>query len=254
MTSTNKFSEGPQARLHTQQADWTRSDEYHNSFLIKPDRDLASSLTRSEENGLPDIAVSAAQGKFLHLLAKSIGAKRVLEVGTLGGYSTIWLAKALPGDGQVITLEVSEEHARVSILRVYFLSLTHSKVAEANWKAAGLSDKIKIIVDQAVNSLATLDSAEPFDLVFIDADKPSNVKYFQEAERLARVGGVIIVDNVVRHGRVADPDIKDGDDASVDGVRALLKYVQNSKRVEGTTIATVGTKGLDGYLFALKHE
>lgn len=132
--------------------------------------------------------------------------------------------------------------------------MTCLQVAKANLEAAGLAHKVKVIVGQATESLATLDSAQPFDLVFIDADKQNNVNYFKEAERLVRPGGVVIVDNVVRHGRVADPNIKDGEDENVDGVRTLLKYVKDSKRVEATTLATVGTKGYDGFLYAIKLE
>ncbi|KAK7049809.1 hypothetical protein VNI00_005239 [Paramarasmius palmivorus] len=201
--------------------DWARSDRYHNSFLL-PEHDdgLESALKRSRENGLPDIAVSAAQGRFLNLLVKSVGAKRVLEVGTLGGYSTIWLGRALP-----------------------------EGVAIANLEYAGLGQKCQVIVGPAHDSMVKLKPDESFDFIFIDADKPSNLKYFIEAKRLVRKGGVIIVDNVVRYGRVADPEQTD---AKVEGVRHLLNFLQQDRGVEATTIGTVGEKGYDGFLYAVK--
>ncbi|KAJ7859770.1 O-methyltransferase-domain-containing protein [Mycena olivaceomarginata] len=218
----------------TTQEDWTRSDQYHNSFLLPPDETLDAVLKHSTDSGLPEIAVSAAQGKFLNLLASSIGAKRILEVGTLGGYSTIWLARALPADGELITLEYSEHNA---------------KVAQENIDRAGLSSKVKIMVGLGHDSMLTLHPDPPFDLVFIDADKPSNVKYFTEAKRLVRTGGVIIVDNVVRYARVADPAHTS---PNVEGVRALLHAIKGDKEVDATTIATVGDKGYDGFLYAIR--
>ncbi|EEB99719.1 hypothetical protein MPER_00540, partial [Moniliophthora perniciosa FA553] len=165
---------------------------------------------------------------------KSIGAKRVLEVGTLGGYSTIWLGRALPENGELITLELEEKHAQVAI---------------ANLAYAGLGEKCKVLVGPAYDSMVKLDSDKPFDFVFIDADKPSNLKYFLEAKRLVRKGGVIIVDNVVRYGRVADPEQTDD---RVEGVRSLLRALKEDKEVEATTIGTVGDKGYDGFLYAVK--
>ncbi|KAJ6471118.1 O-methyltransferase-domain-containing protein [Mycena vitilis] len=214
--------------------DWTRSDEYHNSFLLSDDAILDAVLKKSTAKGLPEIAVSAAQGKFLNLLATSIGAKRILEVGTLGGYSTIWLARALPADGELITLEYSEKHAQV---------------AQENIDHAGLTDKVKIIVGLGHDSMLAMHPEIPFDFIFIDADKRSNAKYFTEAKRLVRKGGVIIVDNVVRYGRVADPEYTD---ANVEGVRGLLKLVKGDPEVEATTIATVGDKGYDGFMYAIR--
>ncbi|KAJ6450800.1 O-methyltransferase-domain-containing protein [Mycena sanguinolenta] len=214
--------------------DWARSDQYHNSFLHTADPILDDALKHSTDNGLPEIAVSAAQGKFLSLLASSIGAKKILEVGTLGGYSTIWLARALPADGELITLEYNEKHA---------------KVAQENIDRAGLSSKIKIIVGLGHESMLQMHPDSPFDLIFIDADKPSNVKYFTEAKRLVRKGGVIIVDNVVRFGRVSDPEYSD---ANVEGVRALLRMLKDDSDVEATTIATVGDKGYDGFVYAIR--
>jgi len=214
---------------------WTRSDKYHNSFLIPEDKDLESALANSIAQGLPEIAVSAAQGKYLNLLIKSIGAKRVLEVGTLGGYSAIWLAKALPPDGKLVTLELEELHA---------------KGAKENITHAGLIDKVTILQGPAAASLEKLSvtAEEPaFDFAFIDADKQSNLVYFTHAKRLVKKGGVIIVDNVVRNGDVSDPG-RTGQ--RVEGVRNLLKALKEDKEVEATTISTVGDKGYDGFLYA----
>jgi len=214
--------------------DWERSDQYHNSFLIPQDDILDAVVKNNTEKGLPDIAVSKALGKFLSLLAKSIGAKRILEVGTLGGYSTIWLARALPADGKVVTLELSPHHA---------------KTAQENVKTAGVDNQVEIIIGPAAESLAQMGPKDPFDLVFIDADKPSNAIYFSEAKRLLRKGGVIIVDNVVRFGRVAEPEYTD---SSIEGVRTLLKAIEGDEEVDATTIATVGEKGHDGFIYAIK--
>jgi len=218
----------------TSLADWTRSDEYHNSFLLPADDVLDSALANSKANDLPDIAVSPAQGKFLNLLARSINAKRVLEVGTLGGYSTILLARALPDDGELFTFELSEKHA---------------EVARANIAKAGLSSKVKVIVGPAYKSLQGVPSSPKFDLAFIDADKESNLEYFTEAKRLVRAGGIIIVDNVVRNGDVANPA---NTDSRSEGVRRLLKALKDDPEAEATTIATVGDKGYDGFLYAIR--
>lgn len=219
----------------TSHEDWTRSDEYHNSFLISKDDALEKALQHSRDEGLPDIAVSAAQGKFLKLLALSIRAKRILEVGTLGGYSTIWLAQALPEDGKLITFELSEKHA---------------KVAEHNIRKAGFtSDKVEVRVGPAIDNLRKLEPEQPYDFVFIDADKPSNLDYFIEAKRLTRKHGIIIVDNVVRNGLVSNIDYVDDRAA---GVRRLLDSLKDDRQVDATTIATAGAKGYDGFLYALK--
>ncbi|KAJ7437198.1 O-methyltransferase family 3 protein [Mycena galericulata] len=214
--------------------DWARSDHYHNSFLHTEDEILDATLKNNTANGLPEIAVSAAQGKFLNLLASSIGAKRILEVGTLGGYSTIWLARALPADGELTTLEVEEKHA---------------KVAQQNIDRAGLTSKVKIILGPAHQSMLQMHPETPFDFIFIDADKPGNTNYFKEAKRLVRKGGVIIVDNVVRYGRVADPSYTD---KNVEGVRALLQAVKGDTEVDATSIGTVGDKGYDGFMYAIR--
>jgi len=212
---------------------WTRSDLYHNSHLIPQDSTLEYAVKNSDENTLPAIAVTAAQGKFLHLLARSIGAKRILEVGTLGGYSTIWLARALPEDGKLVTCELQQKHA---------------DVARKNLDRAGVSSKVEIIVGSATETLPKLTPSEPFDFAFIDADKENNAAYFIEARRLVKKGGVIIVDNVVRRGRVANTAESD---PQLEGCRKLLRYIQQAPDVSATTIATVGEKGYDGFLYAV---
>jgi len=214
--------------------DWTRSDVYHNSFLLPHDEGFVAANRNSDANGLPEIAVSAAQGKFLSLLARSIGAKRILEVGTLGGFSAIWFAKALPDDGKLVTLEISEKHA---------------SVARENINNAGYGDKVEIILGSATETIKNLKPDVPFDLAFIDADKVSNKLYFIEAKKVLRKGGLIVVDNVVRNGRVSDPAERD---ENSEGVRELLKYIQNDKEVDATTVGMAGEKGYDGMLFAYK--
>ncbi|KAJ3500479.1 hypothetical protein NLJ89_g9775 [Agrocybe chaxingu] len=225
---------GRRSSRQTTFEDWKRSDAYHNSFLLPKDDALDAALKNNKAQGLPDIGVSAAQGKLMNLLAKSIKAKHVLEVGTLGGYSTIWFAKGLPADGNIVTFEVDEHHA---------------KVASQNLEAAGLLDKVTIVVGSAVQELPKLQPEEPFDLAFIDADKPSNLFYFREAKRLVRKGGIIIVDNVVWNGSPADPNITDD---NTEGIRTLLKAIRDDEEVEATTIGTVGEKGYDGFLYALR--
>lgn len=220
---------------HEMQNDWTRSDLYHNAHLIPQDSALEFALKNSDDHQLPTIGVSAAQGKFLNLVARSIQAKRVLEVGTLGGYSTIWLARALPADGKLITCELEQKHA---------------DIARENLERAGVLSKVEIIVGPAIETLASLSSSssEPFDFAFIDADKENNASYFNHAKKMVKKGGVIIVDNVVRRGRVANPS--EGDSAS-EGCRKLLRCIQQSDDVSATTIATVGEKGHDGFLYAI---
>ena len=189
---------------------WTAVDEYFDGALIPADPVLDAARAHSAAEGLPDIAVTAAQGRLLHLIAQIGGARRILEVGTLGGYSGIWLARALPEGGSLISLELDPHHA---------------EVARANLKAAGVDDRAQVRVGRAVDSLAALaaEGAEPFDLVFIDADKPSNPDYLTWALRLSRPGTVIVVDNVVRGGAVADPDSAD---PSVLGVRRLTDLIE----------------------------
>ncbi|SRR5579883_1422693 len=217
------------------QETWDAVDDYFEGELIGPDPVLAEALVRSDKAGLPQIAVTASQGKLLHLMAKMTGARRILEVGTLGGYSAIWLARALPDGGRLISLEVEPKHA---------------EVARANLEAAGLADKAQVRVGRGVDSLAALaeEGAEPFDFVFIDADKPSNAQYVAAALLLSHPGTVIVVDNVVREGRVIETD---GSNAAVEGVRKVVDLIAREPRLTGTAIQTVGAKGYDGFIVAL---
>ena len=211
---------------------WDRVDTYIGEKLIGDDAILAAALAHNSENGLPAIDVSAAQGKMLYLLAQMAGARRILEIGTLGGYSTIWLARALPDDGALVTLEVDHMHARV---------------AQANLDRAGLSDRAEIRVGPAMDSLAAMTDVAPFDMVFIDADKQRNVDYVAEAIRLGRSGTTIIVDNVVREGGVLDPA---SNDPGILGARALFDFLQSDPRIDATAVQTVGAKGWDGFVLA----
>ena len=210
-------------------------DDYITGQLVEPDPALDGALDASRQAGLPPIHVAPPQGKFLHLLARIAGARTVLEVGTLGGYSTIWLARALPPGGRLVTLELDEGHA---------------ELARANLAAAGLSDVVELRVGRATDALAALDEegAGPFDLVFIDADKPSNPEYLAWALRLTRPGSLIVVDNVVRNGAVADPGATD---PAVVGTRRLYELLAAEPRLSATAIQTVGSKGYDGFALAL---
>ena len=215
--------------------DWTAVDGYIAGKLIGADPVLDAALAANAEGGLPAIDVSAAQGRMLELFARMTGARRILEVGTLGGYSTICLARALPEDGQLVTLELDPHHA---------------EVARANLARAGLGDRCEVRVGPAVETLAAMIAAGegPFDVVFIDADKPGNVAYLDAALKLARPGSVIVVDNVVRGGGVLDAD---STDRSVIGTRALFDAVASEPRLDATAIQTVGDKGWDGFLLAV---
>ena len=214
---------------------WTAVDRYITDLLVPHDAALQGALEASAAAGLPDIQVSAAQGKLLHLLARIGGARNILEIGTLGGYSTIWLARALPADGRLITLESDA---------------THAAVARANIARAGLDGLVDVRLGRALETLPQLLSEDrgPFDLVFIDADKPSNAEYFGWALRLSRPGSVIIVDNVVRGGGIVDAG---NQDANVQGVRRLHELLAAETRVSATAIQTVGSKGYDGFAIAL---
>jgi predicted O-methyltransferase YrrM len=217
------------------QETWDAVDAYLNESLVKPDAVLEATLRDSEAAGLPAISVSAPQGKFLNLLVRIHGARNILEIGTLGGYSAIWLARALPVGGRLITLEVDPKHAQV---------------ARANLERAGFANIAQVRVGRAIDSLDELqrESAGPFDFIFIDADKPSNPDYFAWALKLSRRGSVIVVDNVVRGGKVADPAYSD---AAVEGVRRLNRLMGAEPRVSATVIQTVGSKGYDGLAVAL---
>jgi predicted O-methyltransferase YrrM len=210
---------------------WDAVDGYYSGLLVGEDAALDAALEASDAAGLPQIAVSPNQGKLLNLIARTRGVRRILEVGTLGGYSTIWLARALPADGRLITLEYEPKHA---------------EVARANLARAGLADRTEVRVGAALDTLPTLKG--PFDLVFIDADKPNNPGYLRWALRLTRPGSVIIVDNVVRGGRVADPD---NTDPAVLGTRELADLLAAEPTVDATMIQTVGAKGYDGFAYAL---
>ncbi|GAA4682697.1 O-methyltransferase [Pseudonocardia yuanmonensis] len=207
---------------------WREVDHYLEAALMPEDPVLAAALERNAEAGLPPIDVSPVQGRFLHLLARIAGAHRILEIGTLGGYSTIQLARALPADGTLVTCEYSPEHAAV---------------AQANLEHAGLADRVEIWVGAALDTLPTLEG--PFDLVFVDADKQNNAAYLDHAIRLGRPGTVIVVDNVVRGGRIVT-----GGDAQVEGTRRMFEALEGDGRVEATALQTVGAKGYDGFVLA----
>jgi predicted O-methyltransferase YrrM len=211
---------------------WQAVDDYIAARLLGDDDALAATLANNAEQGLPPIDVSAAQGKMLSLLAQMAGAKRILEIGTLGGYSTIWLARALPEDGALVTLEFEAHHARV---------------ARTNLENAGLGAKVEIRVGPAADSLAAMTGEAPFDFVFIDADKQSNGAYVEAAIRLGRPGTTIIVDNVVREGGVLDADSAD---ERIIGTRALFDMLGANPRLDATAIQTVGAKGWDGFVLA----
>jgi len=214
-----------------QQDQWTAVDEYYAKLLMSPDAALDAALADSAAAGLPQINVAPNQGKLLHLLAKMNGSQRILEIGTLGGYSTIWLARALPAGGKLITLEYEPRHA---------------EVARKNIARAGLADRVEIRIGPAIESLPKLAGSAPFDLVFIDADKVSTADYFTWSLKLTKPGSVIIVDNVVRKGAIADPR----GDESVQGIRKFNELLSKEKRVDATALQTVGTKGYDGFVIA----
>jgi predicted O-methyltransferase YrrM len=197
---------------------------------------LDAALADSAAAGLPEIQVSPAQGKLLHLLARSCGAKRILEIGTLGGYSTIWLARALPQGGRVVTLELDQRHA---------------DVARKNFARAGLSESIDLRLGRAIETLPKLAAEQPFDLIFIDADKQSTADYFTWAMKLARSGGLIVVDNVVRKGKITETDSTDAD---VKGIQRFTELLAKEKRASATVVQTVGVKGYDGFVLAVVAE
>ncbi|HTT72607.1 MAG TPA: O-methyltransferase [Thermoplasmata archaeon] len=213
---------------------WSRVDAYYEGLLGASDPALTEALRSSAAAGLPAIQVSPLQGKLLHLLARTAGARRILEIGTLGGYSAIWLARALPPGGRLVSLELDPKHA---------------EVARANLARAGLADRVEVRLGPAAESLRRLaaERAEPFDLVFIDADKQGYPEYLEGALRLAKVGTVLVADNVVRRGDVADPG---HDDPQVTGVRAMHERLQRTPGVRATVIQTVGAKGYDGFTLA----
>jgi predicted O-methyltransferase YrrM len=217
------------------QDQWTAVDRYINDLLLPPDPALDAALQASATAGLPAHNVSPNQGKLLFLLARIQGACTILEIGTLGGYSTIWLARALPADGRLITLEADPKHA---------------KVARANIARTGLSNVVELRLGQALDTLPKLvaEGHGPFDLIFIDADKTNNPDYFKWALKLSRRGTLIIADNVIRNGAVVDST---SDDPSVRGVRRFFELVAAEQHVSATALQTVGCKGYDGFAIVL---
>lgn len=217
------------------QDQWTTVDNYFDGLFVPSDEVLTATMQAITDAGLPAISVSPTQGKLLYILAKMHNVRSVLEIGTLGGYSTIWMARALPADGRVITLEIDPKHAAV---------------ARANIARAALPVNIEVRVGKAIESLPQIheSGAGPFDLVFIDADKVSTPDYLKWAMRLTKPGSLIIVDNVVRNGAVADPATTD---PHVQGVQKGLAMLATDKRVITTALQTVGSKGYDGLAIAL---
>jgi predicted O-methyltransferase YrrM len=214
---------------------WKQVDAYFSDLLTPPDEVLTAALAANKKAGLPPIDVTPLQGKFLEFLVRISGAHRILEIGTLGGYSTIWLARGLPADGRIVSLELVPLHA---------------EVARANLSRAGALHQVDLRVGPAIESLQALSESgcAPFDLIFIDADKQSYPEYLQLALKLSRPGTVIIADNVVRNGRVADAQCPD---ANVQGVRRFTEMLAADNRVSTTVLQTVGTKGYDGFALAL---
>ena len=223
---------------------WAAVDDYATSLLIGKDPDLEAVLAASENAGLSDGPISAGQGRMLELLVRISGSRRVLEIGTLGGYSTIWLARGLPADGRIVTLEV-DAHA--------------ADVARANIASVGLAHHVEVRVGAALQSMQELvaEGSEPFDLIFIDADKQNNPGYLEWALKLSRAGTVIVADNVVRAGRILDPDATDSrlGEGGLDGLRRFYDLLGSEPRVTATVIQTVDAKGHDGFALALvTHE
>jgi predicted O-methyltransferase YrrM len=220
------------------QEQWTAVDRYIAETVVPSDPALEAAIEASTKADLPAIAVTPNQGKLLQIFARLVQARRILEIGTLGGYSTIWLARALPEDGRLISLELNPKHA---------------EVARGSIARAGLLKKVEIRLGRALDTLPTLaaEAIGPFDLMFIDADKASIPEYFKWSLKLSRVGSLIIVDNVVRKGAVIEADSSDAD---VQGVRRLNEMLATEKRVTATTIQTVGSKGYDGITVALVNS
>lgn len=217
------------------QKQWTAVDRYFSETLVPSDAVLDAALQANTKAGLPAIDVAPNQGKFLQLLVQLRGARRILEIGTLGGYSSIWMARALPADGRLTTLEFSPKHA---------------EVARANIAHAGLEKIVEIRVGPALETLAKMEKegTEPFDLIFIDADKPNNPNYLPFALKFSRPGTLLIGDNIVREGEVADPT---STDPNVQGQRRFLELMAADPRLSATALQTVGSKGYDGFAMAL---
>jgi predicted O-methyltransferase YrrM len=219
----------------TQDETWSAVDEYFSDKLVRPDAVLDAALVANRAAGLPEIDVAPNQGKFLHLLARMQKASRILEIGTLGGYSTIWLALALEPGGQMISMEFEPKHA---------------KVARENIARAKLSDRVEVRVGAALDSLAALEKEKPapFDFIFIDADKPNNPHYLTWALAFSRVGTVILCDNVVRDGAILDANHPD---PRVTGTREMFDVMSKEPRLVATALQTVGSKGYDGFAMGL---
>lgn len=217
------------------QEQWTAVDKYICDLFVPSDPALDAAMADCVAAGLPAISVSPNQGKLLHLLARMNKASAILEIGTLGGYSAIWLARALPADGRLITLEMDE---------------THANIARRNIARAGLAEKVDIRLGKALDTLPRLEAEKcgPFDFVFIDADKSSTPEYFAWAMKLTRPGAVIVTDNVVRSGKIVNADSSDG---SIQGIRRFNEMLANDQHVTATEIQTVGSKGYDGFAFAI---
>ena len=213
---------------------WTAVDDYLDALIVRPEAALAAALAASQAAGLPEIAVTAAQGKLLELLARAMGARRVLEIGTLGGYSTIWLARALPAGGRLITLEYSAKHA---------------EVARANIARAGLAAVVDVRVGPGLELMPALSG--PFDFFFIDANKEGYPDYFRACLGLSRSGSVMVFDNVIRDGKVIDASTSD---PLVQGVRQLYEDIAAEPRVSATSIQTVGAKGYDGFCMVVVNR
>lgn len=217
------------------QEQWTRVDEFFTDLLVRPDPTLEAALKASDAAGLPQIQVASNQGKLLMLLARAQGARRILEIGTLGGYSTIWLARALPADGRLITLEAVPTHARVAL---------------QNIDRAGFAENVEVRLGRALDTLAQLaaEGLGPFDFIFLDADKRTYPEYLEWCIKLSHRGTMIVADNVVRNGAVVDTASRDAD---VQGVRRFLELLSTDQRLSATAIQTVGTKGYDGIAVAV---
>ena len=214
---------------------WEAVDKYFDEMLIPHDSALDDALAAASAENLPAIQVSSVQGKLLHLLARIMGARNILEIGTLGGYSTIWMARALPEGGRITTLEADPKHA---------------EVAQKNFARAGVENKVELRLGKALDTLPKVaaDGRGPFDMFFIDANKSNMPEYFEWSLKLARKGSVIIADNVVREGAVLDARSKDAD---IQGIRRFLEMVGKEKRVSGTALQTVSTKNYDGFALVL---
>jgi len=214
---------------------WESVEQYLDNVLVMQDSALKDGLAAAEAAKLPAIQVASGQGKLLHLLARMMGARNILEIGTLGGYSTIWMARALPEGGKIITLEADPKHA---------------DVARKNFARAGVETKVELRLGKALDTLPQIESEGrgPFDMFFIDANKSNMPEYFEWSLKLARTGSVIIADNVVREGAVLDANSKDAD---IQGIRRFLEMVGKEKRVSGTALQTVSSKSYDGFALVL---